>query len=522
MTHPMQSLTAAGLDLIAQGLSIYDADLRLAICNAPFQRMFDLPNDLVVPGAGFAETIRYLAECGEYGEIDDLEAFVTERVEIARAFQPHYMERTRANGRTISVEGSPLPQGGWVTVYTDITPVKYQENLLRARASELSDQVIQHSETLSATNRKLSATVSALELARRDIAENEARMRLTNEMMPAHIAHADASETYTYSNKRLSIILQGRPSNIVGMRLEDALGSTVYARIKDALQQAYAGAPSVVEFTDGPSAKRVRASFTPDGVGGIYILSMDITEETQARVALQQTRRRELAAQLTSGLAHDFSNLLTIILGLQSKISRVENLPPDIKDLVQGIEAAANRGGSLLNGIANLTGRRGPRPSATNIAQLLEETATLATPALPPDIKLSVTCDITDGTFLLDAGQLQDALLNLIFNARDASGLTGHITISARDVVGTWLEFTVSDTGPGFSADALQHGCDPFFTTKGAEGTGLGLPMVYDMTKLAGGDLDLLNGAHGAVVRMRLPLRPTPSAKTGMVLLVED
>ena len=98
-------LTRAGLNLIQQALSIYDADLRLAVCNRPFQAMFGLPERLVTPGARFDDTIRYLAETGEYGEVEDLDDFVRTRVEQAKAFQPHYMERRRANGRTISVEG---------------------------------------------------------------------------------------------------------------------------------------------------------------------------------------------------------------------------------------------------------------------------------------------------------------------------------------------------------------------------------------------------------------------------------
>jgi PAS domain-containing protein len=104
-------LTRAGLNLIQQALSIYDGDLRLAVSNRPFQTMFGLPEHLVTPGAEFEETIRYLVDAGEYGDVDDAAAFVRDRVEAARAFVPHYMERRRANGRTISVEGSPLPGG---------------------------------------------------------------------------------------------------------------------------------------------------------------------------------------------------------------------------------------------------------------------------------------------------------------------------------------------------------------------------------------------------------------------------
>ena len=99
------------------------------------------------------------------------------------------MERTRANGRTISVEGSPLQQGGWVTVYTDITEIKAQEALLRGRSEELSEELLAHAERLAQTNRQLAATNAALEEAKRELTEMEARTRLVTEMMPAHIAH---------------------------------------------------------------------------------------------------------------------------------------------------------------------------------------------------------------------------------------------------------------------------------------------------------------------------------------------
>ena len=518
-----KAMTSAGLNLIAQALTIYDQDLRLAVCNAPFKSMFDLPAALVTPGATFQDTIRHLASRGEYGEVDDLDAFVTERVEVARAFEPHYMERTRANGRTISVEGSPLPQGGWVTVYTDISASKQQETLLRARSDALSTQVLTHAEQLAATNRELAAMITTLEETKRQLTDSEARTRLTTEMMPAHIAHVNASGHYTYSNRRLSSVIPGRPSNIVGLHIAAALGQSAHSRIAPALTQAYGGVAAVKEFTDDQSARRIRASFTPDTRGGAYILSMDVTEETQSRVALQQTRKRELAAQMISGLAHDFSNLLTIILGMQSRLGRLPDLPSDAAALIDGTLTAARRGGTLLSAIADVTGPRALRPVATNLAGLLDDLVTLATPTLPQGVTLAVQNHTPDALVLLDKGMVQDSLLNLILNARDACGASGTITLTQRTVHDTWIEWGVHDTGPGFSTSALQHGFDPFFTTKGSEGSGLGLSMVYDLTKTAGGDLRLTNAAEGgAKVILRLPYRVALTATTGLVLLVED
>ncbi|MDF3415413.1 hybrid sensor histidine kinase/response regulator [Sulfitobacter sp. M57] len=517
-----KAMTSAGLNLIAQALTIYDSNLQLVVSNAPFQQMFSLPDRLVTPGATFRETIRHLAARGEYGPVEDVDSFVNERIDQALAFKPHYMERTRANGCTISVEGSPLPQGGWVTVYTDITATKQQEALLSARSDALSDQVLAHAEQLSATNRKLAAMITTLEETKRQLTASEARTRLTTQMMPAHIAHVDANGHYTFSNNKLSTVMPGRPTDIAGLHISAALGAQAYERIEPALKDAFNGIAAIKEFTHDASARRIRAAFTPDTLGGAYILSMDITEETQTRVALQQTRKRELAAQMISGLAHDFSNLLTIILGMQSRLGRLPDLPEQALELVNGTLAAARRGGTLLSSIADVTGPRAQRPTATAPATVLSDLATLANPALPDGMTLVIENNAPDQAVLLDKGHITDSLLNLILNARDACGAAGNITLKQRVVNDTWIEWTVEDSGPGFSPIALERGIDPFFTTKASEGSGLGLSMVYDMAKSAGGDLRLRNGDTGALITLRLPYRAALPATTGLVLLVED
>ena len=160
-TETLNDLIQSGSNLITQAISIYDQDLRLVLANRRFQTMFNLPQQYVSTGADFAETLHYLSEKGEYGPVDDSDAFVAEKVKLARAFEPHYFERTQANGTTVSIEGNPLGQGGWITVYTDITEIKQQEKLFQSHALGLSQELGQRTEDLFQANRGMAATVRA-------------------------------------------------------------------------------------------------------------------------------------------------------------------------------------------------------------------------------------------------------------------------------------------------------------------------------------------------------------------------
>jgi len=511
-------LTRSGLNLIGQALSIFDADLRLAVANDQYQAMFDLPEPLTRPGTSFEDTIRFLVERGEYGPQDDPDAAVAFRVEQARTFQPHYFERMRANGRWVAVEGAPLSQGGWVTVYTDITDMKRQEALLRARSEELSEQVLDHAERLAAANRELAATNAALQEAQRVLTRTEARTRQVTEMVPAHIAHVDADYRYTFSNRRLPSIFPGAAGEIVGQTVRDALGTATFATLQPWLDRALAGDPQVFEITHPTSGRRIRIALTPDRAGhGVYILSTDVSAEVQAREALAHAGKRSLAAQLTSGMAHDFVNLLTIILGLQGRLAALD-LPEGAAQDVQATLAAARRGATLLDRLAKISGQRELSLQPVDLPALLRDLGTLARPSLTKGTTLILRLDLPKDQLLLDPGALQDSLLNLILNANAAINGPGCITLTAR-VSGEWIELGVTDTGPGFSDEALARATEPFFSTKKGQGSGLGLSMVYDQTKLVGGTMRLDNTDSGARVTLRLPLRPVARQ---MVLLVED
>lgn len=514
------ALMQSGLNLIGQALSIFDADLRLAVANRQYQALFDLPDNLTRPGAFFEDTIRFLVLRGEYGPQDDPDEAVRLRVEQARAFKAHYMERQRPDGRWVSVEGAPLSQGGWVTVYTDITETKRHEAMLRARSEELSSQVLDHAERLSAANRELAAMISALQEAKRIVTETQARTRQVTEMVPAHIAHLDRDQRYLFSNRQLPQVFPGTRPDIVGLTAEQALGPATYAVLRPHMEQAFSGRQQVFEITHPESGRRIRIALTPDrGGNGVFVLSTDVTAEVEVREALTHASRRELAAKITSGLAHDFGNLLTIILGLQDRLSHA-GLRSCAQADVQATLAAARRGVQLLERIGQIAAPRGTTRQPVRLDGLLRDLCDMVRPTLGERVALQLDTDLPDTPLMLDPGQVQDSLLNLILNARDAMGPAGGtITLSAR-ANAPWVELELTDAGTGFTPEALTRATEPFFSTKKGHGSGLGLSMVFDQARLAGGTLHLANRPEGgAWVRLRLPLRPVSPQ---MILLVED
>ena len=281
-------LLRSGLNLIQQGMSIYSVDLKLIFANRQFKSMFNLPQHLVDPGAGFADTLTYLAALGEYGDVEDPDAFVSARVAQALNFEQHYLERQRADGRWISIEGGPLRQGGWVAVYTDITEVKRQEAMLRSHSDKLSDALLDRTEELTRTNRALEATINRLRETQQDLEVAEARIRLAAETTPAHIARLNREERYTYSNQRLPIQSAHGEKDIIGYTAREVLGQDIYDLIAPAMQSAMAGSPKVVEITNPADGRQIRVAFTPDTndagvVVGAYVLSMDITGDALDR-----------------------------------------------------------------------------------------------------------------------------------------------------------------------------------------------------------------------------------------------
>lgn len=519
----------SGLNLIKQAISWHDEDLRLIGANRRFQDMFSLPDDMVRPGTGFRDIVLYLTERGEYGLVEDVAAFVDEKVRLAFTFEPHYFERTRSNGTSISVEGSPFQQGGWISVYTDITEVKQQEAFFRSHAATLSEALVARSEDLARTNRTLSATVNALQAAKQDLTDSREHLALMNRMTPAHIAHVNVQGIYTHSNGKLPTVLPVADGNIIGRSFEDVLGTALWNRVSADFDKVIQGRPTTSEIRDAGSGRSIRLAMTPDlatdgTVQGAYILSMDVTEEVSARTAVAHARRKELAAQLTSGMAHDFANLLTIILGQQARLDNLRDAHPDIADIAATIRTAAKRGGALIDSLSGIATQRRLSPVAVRVADFATNLQQLARAAVGDSTTLTFTNTVPDARLTFDPGFAQDAILNLVINAAEAQGDTPAIHVTLAKATDGMFVVTVDDTGPGFSDEGLARGLAPFYSTKGGKvGRGLGLSTAFDFAKSSGGTLRLQNRPEGgARVSLRIPYQPVRAETGGLVLLVDD
>ncbi|MEM7546278.1 MAG: PAS-domain containing protein [Pseudomonadota bacterium] len=535
-------IVLSALNLIQQAISIFDEDLKLVACNEKFATMFHLPPEATQPGADFELSVRVQAERGEYGE-GDVEQMVTERVRLARAFAPHYFERQRPNGDHISVEGFPLAEGGWVAVYTDISAYKRQEAMLQARSDGLSDQLWQRHEALSRSNRELTSTIEDLKESRRALARSEARLRLIAEATPGHLAYLDQDGMYRYSNRRLDTVLM-RGTNPVGQHFSAAQTEDVYTAISAAVGRAMAGEPMTVDYEASDAAgdaRYLRSIITPDrgdadSILGLYVLTLDMTEERRTAEALLQARKMETAATLTSGLAHDFSNLLTIVMGIHGRLERLPDLPPDAHDMIAAAHVATARGAELLRHLAAISGDRQAAPERVDIADTLRGVAELfrTTDADMADMVVDLLLEPMPETEM-DRGYLQDAVLNLLLNARDAfSGEAGlRIKVSAARV-GPMIRIAVGDNGPGFAATARERAFEPFFSTKARGGAGLGLSTVFNFANSCGGTARIgTSPLGGAEVELLMPhIEPaalndpgpdlSASLEAGIALVVDD
>jgi nitrogen-specific signal transduction histidine kinase/CheY-like chemotaxis protein len=278
-----------------------------------------------------------------------------------------------------------------------------------------------------------------------------------------------------------------------------------------------------------------------DAVTGLLLLGNDETERRQLTAQFHEAQRRDAVGRLAGGLAHDFNNLLTVILGYSDGLLRRMDEHDPYRERIASIHRAGNRGAALTRQLLAISRKQVSAAVVLRPVDVIHEVDPMLRRMVGEDVEVHTDLSGDTRRVRIDRGQLEQVLLNLAANARDAMGQGGELFIATRpDEDPAKLRVIVRDTGTGMDEDTLAHCFEPFYTTKQrGEGTGLGLAAAYGIVAQSGGSIAITSqlGA-GTTVTMSFPVvdapleyvpqpaLPTPQSvphlQAGRILLVED
>ncbi|MGA9075157.1 MAG: ATP-binding protein, partial [Candidatus Sulfotelmatobacter sp.] len=231
------------------------------------------------------------------------------------------------------------------------------------------------------------------------------------------------------------------------------------------------------------------------------LFAEDVTERRALEQQLQQSQKMEAVGRLAGGIAHDFNNLLMVISGYSEFL--LDRLGPDpaLRGPAQEIAGASQRASSLTRQLLAFSRKQMLAPKILDLNEVVTENLKMLTRVIGEDIDLVMVPAAVLGSVRADAGQIDQVIMNLALNARDAMPSGGKLTIETSNVSldeeyarfhaplrpGDYVMLSISDTGLGMDSETQSHIFEPFFTTKGTKGTGLGLSTVYGIIKQSGG-----------------------------------
>lgn len=390
-----------------------------------------------------------------------------------------------------------------------------------------------------------------------ELQKTEERYRLLVENNPAFICTHDLDGRVLSTNLLGARMLGYEPDELVGTDIRQHVAPSARHLFDNYLERVRRDGQATgllrVVTKSGEERVWVYQNVRCEGPRGrdcVLGTAQDITEQRKLEGRLRQAQKMEAVGRLAGGIAHDFNNLLTAILGRTEMLTR--GLPEGVawrEEIVQ-IQKAAVRGAALVRRLLTFSRKEVISPKILDVNDVVTEAERMLRPLIGEDITLALTLHPGLGRVKADPVLLEEALLNLVINARDAMPKGGKLTIETKNVVlngthssqpswapaGQYVLLAVSDTGTGIDRNARPHLFEPFFTTKeAAGGTGLGLSSVYGIVRQSGGHIRVYSEpGHGSTFKIYLPVvygvgeprvlgedHPPPTG-TETVLLVED
>jgi PAS domain S-box-containing protein len=458
------------------------------------------------------------------GGAEDEGAYSELRIRRADDEQERWLAR-RGEFRSDGLGGG----GRFIGVIYDISPAKKAEADLRRLARTLEQRVAERTRERDQVWRNARDLFMVLSPQRRYVATNPAWKRLLG-----YEAEEIVGQTYGalgHSDEAASVSAMLRQL-MDGEQLEDV---DLRVRAKD-------GEYRWINWT----------FISEDGF--IYGVGRDVTDRKLLEAQLRQSQKMEAVGQLTGGLAHDFNNMLTGVMGGLDMARRriAQGRVEEAASFMDTATAAAERAASLTHRLLAFSRQQSLDSRPLDVNDLVDSIEELLRRTLGEQVSLGLALAPGLWRTRTDANQLENAILNLAINARDAMPDGGQLTLETSNVSlewpvkvggeemgpGDYVVVGVSDTGTGMSPDVLAKVFDPFFTTKPiGQGTGLGLSMVYGFVRQSGGNVSIYSEAGiGTTVKLYLPrfageadvvegaqrLSPAPRGAGERVLLVED
>ena len=270
------------------------------------------------------------------------------------------------------------------------------------------------------------------------------------------------------------------------------------------------------ELLTPPSGKLIQIHRFRLPNGGICATFTDVTKEVRKEEQLRQSAKMDALGRLTGGVAHDFNNILAVVIGnLKLALNEIED-----KELLRYINHsldAANRGAKLTDRLLAFARKQPLSPEKTNLATLLSSLHAMLQQLMGEEIDIELNCDPEIWLCEVDRNQLENVIVNLVVNARDAMSEGGKLIIEVSNNIvgadarelesGQYVRISVIDNGAGMEKEIVEKAFDPFFTTKETgRGTGLGLSMAHGFVKQSGGQIKISSVAgRGTAVNIYLP-----------------